>query len=198
MSWKQKLNTRLAAALLKVPKKVKPPPAAVKAPKAKPAAPAKPPRKKYAIRPIAERFAEKVSKSEGAGADACWLWTGAVAAGGFGYINRGRRGESAVPAHRLAYELAYLTVGDRLPKGARITHACGNKLCVRVSHLVRTHHGKVVLRGEALTQAKLKEAEVAAIRESGATQADLAASFGCTQANIGYVQRRVTWRHVQP
>lgn len=78
---------------------------------------------KARVEPAPVRFWRFVEKSQG-----CWNWTGARHAG-FGIFNRGR-GKQAL-AHRFSWELA----GGSLTRGARLRHACGNRICVRTDHL---------------------------------------------------------------
>lgn len=55
------------------------------------------------------------------------------------------------------------------------------------------------VRGERVAFAKLTEEIVRRIREAhahGATQARLACTYGVTKENVGYIVRRVTWKHV--
>lgn len=67
-------------------------------------------------RPAADRFWEKVDQS--GGASACWLWTGAKTAGGYGRFDDG-------VAHRFAYRDA---VGP-IPNGLDLDHTCHTKAC---------------------------------------------------------------------
>lgn len=68
----------------------------------------------------------------------CSIWTGYQHSRGYGAI---WRGHSLIYAHRMAWELAY---GE--PPAGRLIQLCGNKLCVRVDHLVKAGH-----RGDAST-----------------------------------------------
>lgn len=58
--------------------------------------------------------------------DGCWLWTGSKR-NGYGQI---RVGDRALPAHRVAYELA----NGVLPDGVKLDRQCPNRACVRPDH----------------------------------------------------------------
>jgi hypothetical protein len=89
------------------------------------------------VRPIEERFWEKVEKSDG-----CWVWTASQTSTGYGQFL-----VSGCPrkAHRVAYELV---VGP-IPAGLVIDHLCRNRLCVNPSHLEPVTHRVNILRGTA-------------------------------------------------
>lgn len=76
-------------------------------------------------RPLAERFAEKVSVNPITG---CHEWTGCTS-GGYGQISDAN--SRPVLAHRAAYEMAY----GPIPDGLHIDHLCRNRGCVNPAHL---------------------------------------------------------------
>lgn len=78
---------------------------------------------KYGLRPLAERFWEKVAKTE-----SCWLWAGITNAGGYGIIN-----VKNVPrlAHRISLELH----GIFIPRGMTVDHLCCVRPCINPAHL---------------------------------------------------------------
>jgi hypothetical protein len=58
----------------------------------------------------------------------CWIWTGYVAATGYGHM---RRGQQAWLCHRYAYTIL---VGD-IPDGLHLDHLCRQPACVNPWHL---------------------------------------------------------------
>lgn len=61
----------------------------------------------------------------------CWLWTGPVNRGGYGYLSGQGEGGKSVLAHRLSYEVH---VGP-IPEGLRVLHTCDVPRCCRPEHL---------------------------------------------------------------
>lgn len=80
------------------------------------------PRKK---RPPLDRLMALLERPTGSD---CWLWTGYVAAGGYGEFHLAGRTRKA---HRVAYELL---VGP-VPEGLDLDHLCRVRRCVNPEHL---------------------------------------------------------------
>ncbi|WP_430754628.1 HNH endonuclease signature motif containing protein [Micrococcus luteus] len=59
---------------------------------------------------------------------ACFIWTGALAKNGYGYMSVNNKVQ---PVHRLAY----LASHGFIPDGQDIDHVCFNRACVEPSHL---------------------------------------------------------------
>lgn len=152
----------------------------------------------FKARPVAERFWEKVNKTE-----TCWLWTGAIykksCYGMFSPIKG-----STMPAHRFAWQLAHGT----LPEGLDICHTCDVRRCVRLEHLFPgTRQDNMqdcvtkgrIARGQSHGMAKLSEAQVLEFRQryaGGETvkqiHADSPLSLEATRACI----RGWNWKHI--
>lgn len=93
------------------------------------------------------RFWEKVVKGETPGA--CWIWTGAIGADGYGRFwvkdPDSEAGEKMWRAHRYAAAAAFGS--DEVEAAEMVTHLCDNPLCVRAeigagSHLFLGDHAE--------------------------------------------------------
>jgi hypothetical protein len=72
------------------------------------------------VKPLSEHLWASVTKT-----DDCWLWTGLLNDGGYGYVHRQNR---MVRVHRFALEQA---MGHPIPRGFRALHTCDVRHCVR-------------------------------------------------------------------
>jgi hypothetical protein len=133
----------------------------------------------------------------------CWLWTGRVDGKGYGMFmidSSNRR------AHRLALSFS----GVDVPHDRIVCHRCDNPPCVNPEHLYvgtdrdnvndresRKRGGGPKRRGEGNGRAKLTQAQVEEIRalfETGLhTKVALGKRFGVSDAQIGYIVRRLQW-----
>jgi len=80
------------------------------------------------VRPVFERWAEKVDTGDGTG---CWLWRGAKSRG-YGIMSASRTTLSPWKAHRIAYELFIGPIGA----GLVVRHQCDRPDCVNPTHLI--------------------------------------------------------------
>jgi hypothetical protein len=97
-------------------------------------------RKAHQPQPAVARFWRHVRK---AGPRECWIWTGALAGGGYGQF--GLRAGQNILAHRYSFLLAH----GHLPHHVLITHDCDVKACVNPSHL---HAGTYVTNAQEASQ----------------------------------------------
>lgn len=137
---------------------------------------------------------------------ACWIWSKARNAAGYGTV--GWLGKT-YPTHRVA---AYLHgIIPTLESKDCILHSCDNPPCCNPAHLragtqaenMRDMVGRKrsnKARGEASGRAKLTAVQVKDIRErymlDEVTQSYLAKMFGVSTLAINSIVRRKTWQHV--
>jgi hypothetical protein len=79
---------------------------------------------KRPLRPVEERFWEKVDKTGD-----CWVWKAHLLYNGYGRFSINLKTEYS---HRVSWFLEY----GEWPKGKHVTHICDNPACVRPDHLV--------------------------------------------------------------
>ena len=76
----------------------------------------------------------------------CWIFTGAISGSmGYGVLQRGRRGEGQIRAHRLSYEHF---IGP-IPSDKVIDHICCVPRCVNPAHLRAVTHWENNARGNS-------------------------------------------------
>lgn len=80
----------------------------------------------YRHRPLADRFWEKVDKTE-----SCWLWTAGLMPSGYGSTNYGAPDYRTGLAHRVSWEL----LRGPIPAGMHLDHLCRVTRCVNPDHL---------------------------------------------------------------
>ena len=124
----------------------------------------------------------------GVSPDTCFIadWL-AVDQQGYCTATNGKGGKSR--GHRLAYKLF---VGN-IPNGAMVLHRCGNEACINPHHLYlgdawqnardRALHGTLV-KASHLPQAKLTNADIAAIRASRESCIELAKRYGVSRPYV--------------
>jgi hypothetical protein len=102
--------------------------------------PAAPPRPTRSV--SEESFWAQVTRTDDP--DACWVWTGAVNADGYGQTTCPWR-PGGVGAHRAAYYFAHKVVPEM---GLHIDHLCRNHPCVNPRHLELVTPRENVMRGD--------------------------------------------------
>lgn len=135
--------------------------------------------------------------------DGCIEWTKSRDKQGYGlfYSNGG-----VTKAHRIAYWIYYHTY----PDDKCVCHSCDNPSCVNPEHLFlgtvqdnnKDRHSKGRSKnkptsGEAHNMAKLSEQQVLSIKQIlGATQKELAETYGVSVAQISRIVNGKSWTHL--
>lgn len=138
----------------------------------------------------------------------CWEWIGAKKPKGYGNVRVNKK-------YKLAHRVSFEICNGEIPDGFIVCHICDNPSCCNPSHLmlgtVKSNAADMVLKhrcrtketaskGEQNGNSKLKNDDIVKIREMYAekikNQYELAAMFNVSQAAIGAIVRRETWRHV--
>jgi len=132
----------------------------------------------------------------------CWLWIGACSSTGYGAIAIGRK---LWGAHRLSFASFHKT---EIPTGVLVRHTCDNRSCVNPDHLllgtVKDNSHDAIKRGRNshgtdIWTAKLSPKDIPTIRERlarGEVYTSIAADFGVSPSNIGFIKRSRSWRRV--
>jgi hypothetical protein len=152
---------------------------------------------------VMERFWAKVTIAQ---ADECWLWTRATNEKGYGIFGIGKR---TYRAHRVAWVSVKQQI---LSDDLELCHTCNVRVCMNTHHMYEGTHvqnlgdmwlsgnGSLppIWKGESNSAAKLNEVQVEEIRalyrEHEATQDQLAALYGISQAMVSNVINHKNWR----
>lgn len=132
----------------------------------------------------------------------CWIWQG------YAHCRTGRAMLSVGNRPVCAARIAYLAFKRQPLNGLHVCHSCDNVTCVNPDHLWlgtptdncrdRTRKGRTVSpRGEKNGRSKLREEDVAAIREliaAGTPQMKIANKFGVAQSLIHAIAHRQIWK----
>lgn len=146
----------------------------------------------------------------------CWIWQGKKNHKGYGYVSVCG---NTIGAHRLSF----LLHRGPIPKGLEVMHTCDIPACINPEHLMLgttkdnardcvrkgrkpfqknrelARRCREVQIGEKNSFSRLSEDDIIQIRQyslSGLSQRQIAARFGVTQTNIGYILRGETWKSV--
>ena len=140
---------------------------------------------KYIVRPLEERFWEKVNKN---GLNGCWIWTAGFS-GGYGLIDTEGKKRGA---HVVSWELHN---GRKVKDGYVLHHECKHRKCVNPEHLTemtKAEHDE--------HHSKLTEQQVLEIRADWATgkytQKQLAEKYDVSISLIGQIVNRKIWKHI--
>jgi hypothetical protein len=162
------------------------------------------------MRPLAERFWEKVNRDGPAPAHrpelgACWVWLSTKNNHGYGQISLGGRRDGKIDVHRLSYRWHCGPITD----GLWVLHHCDTPSCVRPDHLFlgdrptniadQVAKGRQT-RGERSNFAKLTADQVREIRARYAATpmpyGRMAADYGVTETAVRFVVTRRNWAHL--
>lgn len=159
---------------------------------------------RYVKGPLVQRFWAKVDKR---GDDECWPWTAGCTTAGYGSIGSGGAGTPNLYAHRISYEFAHGTI----PEGLHVLHSCDNPPCCNPAHLFLgtqvENMADMCAKGRNVPPrappnnkhaAKLTKAQVAEIRQASGTYRAIAARFGISRSNVGFIKTGKSWREEAP
>ena len=130
----------------------------------------------------------------------CWLWQGSVTRTGYAMLSVGGERELL---HRLAYK-EYI---GAIPDGLCVCHKCDVRSCGNPAHLFLGTHADNAQdrerkgrsgdhRGELQGAARLKTADVLAIRSSPDSLGRLALRYGVSPSQISNIRHRRQWAHL--
>lgn len=144
-----------------------------------------------------QRFWDKVRLGS---PNECWEWLAHRNHTGYGTFRLNGKEQKA---HKASYQL---NVGA-IPEGMCVCHHCDNPSCINPAHLFlgtqvdnvadRDAKGRQAkLKGENNGRAKLTDADVLAIRDSGLSQNEIAAEYGVSQTVVSNIKIRKSWKHI--
>ena len=163
------------------------------------------------IRPIADRFMEKVEKSD----FGCWLWVASKNERGYGQFSMKVDGSSPRGGHkmRLAHRVSYEMHKGPIPVGSGyhgvcVLHRCDTPACVNPEHLFLGSNMDNVMdrvaknrsgtargsenKNAVLTPLQAKEiAELCALKKI--PQAAIAREFGVSATTVSHIHNRRVW-----
>lgn len=123
------------------------------------------------------------------------MWSGALAAAGYGMISAGEPGGLPEYAHRVSWRV----YRGPIPDGASVLHRCDVRRCVNPDHLFLGDHVVNMIdmaRKKRAGGQKLTVEDVRAIRTSAEAGTVLGARYGVSRSMISKIRLRRWWRHV--
>lgn len=155
-------------------------------------------------RPVAERFWEKVDRSNSEG---CWFWLSALTAG-YGYFSYEGR-------PRFAHRIAWILERGPIPPGLFVCHTCDVKNCVNPAHLfLGTHQenmrdawvkgrlvrptGGIHHLGGARKITPEQVQEIRQRRKDGELLRDLSAEYGISMSQVSRIATNNRWQGLPP
>jgi hypothetical protein len=145
-------------------------------------------------RPLAERFAEKVTPATDLspnGMAGCIVWTGSTN-GKKGYGNLRNPGASRY-THIIAWHLA-----DRepIPVGYELDHLCRRTLCVNVDHLEPVTSAENTRRGVRTRLTHEQAREIRYLAGAGWQPRDIAEAYGVSREHVYSIRDGRAWANV--
>lgn len=128
-----------------------------------------------------------------AGVD-CWVWVGASGAGGYGRVSYGGKAE-------MAHRAAFFEAGKTLADGPFVRHLCGNRYCVRPSHLTSAtpaDNSRDTSEMFRAGKSKLTPTQVDGIRadyDRGVPLGEIAANYGIAYGSVYPIVIGKSFRH---
>jgi hypothetical protein len=119
----------------------------------------------------------------------CWLWQGYRDPTGYPYHTVDGR---FVSARRWHYEQHY----GPIPDGLRLALRCGNRLCVKATHLEAVVP-RVILRGKASTKLDVGKVRDIRVMAGQVPQRVIAERFGISLSQVNHILRGRSWNDVE-
>ena len=142
--------------------------------------------------PWHERHTDKIELV--AGID-CWIWVAATGGGGYGRVSYNKKAE-------FAHRASYIEANGDIPEGRLLRHNCGNRLCVRPSHLIpgtSAENARDTAEMFRAGRSNLDAAKVRAIRDrynAGEALADIADAIGIAAGTVYPIVSHKAFKYV--
>ena len=117
----------------------------------------------------------------------CRIWTGYVAATGYGMLKRDGRAQNT---HR------YFWIKERgpIPEGLVLDHLCGNRLCYNLDHLEIVTQTENVRRSSIAKISPDQVLLIKKLRKSGVRGVVIAEQFGITYRQVCAIVSGAYWK----